>query len=224
MWPRLLEAVLKLAKAADYTQKGITPGLGNAPAFFAVMRQMRGPLRTEQVRGANAILEACRGWPLSWTAYALATAWHETDYTLQPVRENGGDRYLSRYDTGRLADRLGNTPEPDGDGQRYCGRGYVQLTGLRNYRVAATKLGRDLVNNPDLAMEPGAAAFVMRHGMEDGWFTAKKLSDYLPRSGAATFGQFVLARRIINGADKAAKIAGEAEKFQEALIAGGYRA
>ena len=35
------------------------------------------------------------------------------------VPELGNDQYLSRYDTGTLAKRLGNTPEADGDGQKY---------------------------------------------------------------------------------------------------------
>ncbi|WP_274887737.1 hypothetical protein [Pseudomonas sp. ITEM 17296] len=51
----------------------------------------------------------------------LAQVGHESGQ-LQYVRELGNDAYLARYDTGRLAERLGNTPAADGDGQRYCGR------------------------------------------------------------------------------------------------------
>lgn len=40
---------------------------------------------------------------------------------LRYVRELGDDKYLSKYDTGNLAKRLGNTPEADGDGQKYKG-------------------------------------------------------------------------------------------------------
>ena len=54
---------------------------------------------------------------------------------------------------------LGNT-QP-GDGPRYKGRGYIQLTGRANYRYFGNKLGVDLENNPDLAMRPDIAAKVV---------------------------------------------------------------
>lgn len=52
----------------------------------------------------------------------LAQIGHESGQLLY-VRELGNDQYLSKYDTGRLAKRLGNTPEADGDGQKYRSRG-----------------------------------------------------------------------------------------------------
>lgn len=55
----------------------------------------------------------------------------------------------------------------------------------------------------------------MVDGMEAGRFTGKKLSDYLP-------GDYVNARRIINGTDKAEQIAGYARQFEAALKAGGW--
>lgn len=193
--------------------------------FFDVCRAgVMGPtLDNDEVSGANAILEAMQGLPVAWCAYALATAWHETAHSLQPIKEFGGDSYFfRRYDiqgqNPRLARQLGNT-QP-GDGVKYAGRGYVQLTGRANYQRAATKLGVDLVGNPDLAMDRGVAADILRHGMREGWFTAKSFQSYLPAAGLATAAQFQAARRIINGTDKQALIANYAIEFQKALVAG----
>ncbi len=195
--------------------------------FFDVCRAgIMGPtLDNDEVSGANAILEAMQGLPLAWCAYALATAWHETAHTLQPIKEFGGNNYFfRRYDiqgqNPRLARQLGNT-EP-GDGVKYAGRGYVQLTGRANYQRATTKLGTDLVGNPDFAMLPSVAADILRHGMREGWFTGKSFQSYLPAAGPATAAQFQAARRIINGTDKAALIGNYAVEFQKALQAGGW--
>lgn len=180
-------------------------------------------LSEDEVSGCIAILEAMQGLPKAWVAYALATSFHETAHSLQPIKEFGGNSYFfRRYDiqgqNPRLARQLGNT-QP-GDGVKYAGRGYVQLTGRANYQRASIKLGVDLVGNPDLAMDRGVAADILRHGMREGWFTSKSFQSYLPAAGLATAAQFQAARRIINGTDKAALIANYAVEFQKALVAG----
>ena len=202
--------------------------LKNAPAFFDQLRNgLLGPtLSAEEVKGCEAILKAMEGAPISHTAYALATAYHETASTMLPIREYGGPTYFTRmYDvTGarpQLAVKHGNTCQ--GDGPKYCGRGYVQLTWKANYEKAGKKCGVDLVAYPDKAMQPDIAAKIMRQGMDEGWFTGKSFNSYLPNKGPATRGQFVLARYIINGTDKAAKIADHALEFQRALHAGGWQ-
>lgn len=73
---------------------------------------------------------------------------------LRYVRELGNDAYLSKYDTGKLASNLGNTPEADGDGQKYRGRGLIQITGRYNYEKFGRLLMLDLINKPELLEEP----------------------------------------------------------------------
>lgn len=58
------------------------------------------------------------------------------------------------YDTGKLAARLGNTPEADGDGQRYKGRGLIQITGTRNYLMCLLALDIDALNHPEILETP----------------------------------------------------------------------
>ncbi|MFV0645078.1 MAG: hypothetical protein ACK5NN_11365 [Sphingomonadaceae bacterium] len=197
-------------------------------SFFSEVRRrlFRGRLTQGQVDGLNAILDASEGLPVAWRAYMLATAHHEVNRTMQPIREIGNAAYFTRmYDIeGRrphVARELGNV-EP-GDGARFHGRGYVQLTGRANYQRADDELTKAgliaagaLMTEPDLAMRPDIAAFIMREGMLHGWFTGRNLARYLP-SSQGTLAQFEQARRIINRMDKARTIAGYAIKYQEAL-------
>lgn len=199
-------------------------------AFFASLRASNAlgvSLTEQEVAGCEAILAACRsaGWGTSWTAYALATAALETASTMQPIKEYGGNAYFTRmYDIEgerpAKARELGNLVP--GDGAKYAGRGYVQLTGRRNYEKAGDALGHDLVGDPDLALRPDIAAAIMAKGMEGGWFTGRSLSTYLPAGQLGTLAQFKEARRIINGQDRAGEIAATAAKFQSALAAGGW--
>lgn len=146
-------------------------------------------------------------------AYMLATAYHETSGTMQPIYEKGSKAYFDKYDTGKLSSNLGNTPEKDGDGYLWRGRGFVQLTGKDNYVKASKKLNIDFVANPDLVLQLDNATKIMILGMREGWFTGNKLSNYINKSGI----DYVNARRIINGTDKAEQIAKYAAKFREAL-------
>jgi putative chitinase len=242
----LEEAILLLrqARAAEVTSVPIPVEAAHDAGFaftdygrfydFLRGNKMLGPkISTEEFNGCDAILQACTraSWPVSFTAYALATSFLETGATMQPIKERGGNTYFHRmYDIQGArpakARELGNlTP---GDGARYPGRGYVQLTGKANYAKATAKLRAlgfdvDLVANPDRAMEPEIAAAVMVLGMQEGWFTTRKLSDDLPSRGPAGLSQFKASREIINGRDKDDEIAAFAIDFQTALQAGGYR-
>ncbi len=51
--------------------------LAGPATFFALVRGITGGLTQTQVDTINAILAACKHWPLPWVAYALATAFHE---------------------------------------------------------------------------------------------------------------------------------------------------
>ena len=89
------------------------------------------------------------------SAAFLAQIGHESG-ELRYVRELGSDQYLSKYDTGTLAARLGNTPEADGDGQKFRGRGLIQITGRRNYLACSQALFGDdrLLQQPQLLEQP----------------------------------------------------------------------
>jgi putative chitinase len=186
--------------------------LTDPTAFFASAKAAFGPLKQTQVDGMNRLLAAMGAvrWPIAWAAYGLATAWHETAHTLQPVREA-----YWKTEAWRKAN-LRYWP--------WYGRGDVQLTWQGNYERADEALGLDgtLVANPDRAMEPEISSRILVWGMEGGCFTGKKLADYLPLSGGAGHSGYKNARRIINGTDKADQIAKHALSFEAALEAGGW--
>lgn len=213
-------------------------GLANPHAFFEAVRRkgIMGDLDQSEVDGLNTVLDACgaAGFGIAWTAYCLGTTFHETAGRMQPIHEFGTParfRWLYDIEGGRpkKARELGNT-EP-GDGVKFAGRGFVQLTGRGNYAKATEKLramglldrGRSLVDEPDLAMDPTLAGAIMAAGMREGWFTGRRLADDLPATGPGEFEDFVESRDIINGRDKQRKIAADAAVFQDALVVGGWR-
>ena len=173
--------------------------------FFRVIRKHFGPLSQSQVEGFEHLFKAAVELPDRHKAYLLATAWHETAFTMQPIYERGPRKYFDKYD-GRKD--LGNTIK--GDGYKFRGVGYVQLTGRRNFSVFSGLLGIDLVANPELAGKPDTAAKIMVTGMRDGLFTGKKMAD---------FDTFEGMRRVVNGTDRAADIAKIANKMLEAVLA-----
>jgi hypothetical protein len=195
-------------------------------------RQIRGRLYPDglgpqQVEGHDAILDSWEsghaGKDGRFLAYILATAYHETARTMQPVRETlaGSDAEAARrlevaWKAGRLHVR-----DPywrrDADGKYWFGRGLVQLTFKANYEKLGTAMGIDLVGNPDLALTMDVAVKIIIFGMLNAGFTRFRLSDYF-NAGKA---DWLNARRIINGLDRAATIAGYARTYCAALGDGG---
>lgn len=171
-------------------------------------------------------------------AYALATECIETDWTFEPIQEYGTYARFERLygsDT-RKGRELGN--DAPGEGAAYSGKGYVQETGESNYEKAEAEIRRqypelvaefesrtgrkfDLTvgdqpgdgSDPDNAKEPHIAFAIMTLGMHQGWFTGKKLSDYINVDRT----DYVNARRIINGVDRAAEIAELAKQLEQIL-------
>ncbi len=142
------------------------------------------------------------------TAYVLATAQHESGLG-RWMTEIWGPTPAQRGYEGRRD--LGNT-QP-GDGYRYRGRGYVQITGRANYTDWSRRLGMDLVGQPELATRPEVAARILVIGMRDGTFTGRKLSDYINGNQV----DFFNARRTVNGTDRADLIASYAQAYLQAL-------
>ncbi len=173
----------------------------NRATFLAAVRHtlFGGMLSQSQVDGMDAILaewDRRAASDLRWLAYILATTLHETGGTMQPVREQGRGRG-TRY------------------GTTYYGRGFVQLTWEANYRKASAIVGVDLVADPDRALELPIATAILFDGMIRGWFTGRKLADYINDRTCDYRG----ARQIVNGTDRADAIAGHASRFEVALIA-----
>jgi predicted chitinase len=146
----------------------------------------------------EAIKQECKAQGIGLNtqiAYVLATVEWETAQTFKPVREafwlsEEWRRQNLRY-------------------YPYYGRGYVQLTWRTNYAKYGQILGIDLVNDPDLALEPNTALFVLVHGFKIGTFTGRTIADFINVHQA----DFVNARRCINGRDHAHDIAQLAEKY-----------
>lgn len=145
-----------------------------------------------------------RGLLRNQAAYVLATAYWETARTVKPVVEA---YWLS--ESWRKAN-LRYYP--------WHGRGYVQLTWQENYRKAGAKIGVNLLKDPSLALRPEVAAPILVQGMLDGWFTPKKLSDYITLNRS----DYLNARRIVNGMDKASEIASLARQYEADLKVIGY--
>ncbi|MHA1554814.1 MAG: glycoside hydrolase family 19 protein [Alphaproteobacteria bacterium] len=184
----------------------------NRKAFFDALRPYVN-LTRENVAGAERILTygEKQGTPRNDFAYALATAWWETGQRMQPITEYGSRRYLrsKKY-------------------WPFVGRGLIQVTWDYNYRKAAKSLELPLstfMNEPNLLLEWKYALPLLFVGLETGMYTGKALDDYIDdidEPDDEDLREYVAARRIVNGTDKARTIGQLALHFEHALIAAGY--
>jgi hypothetical protein len=152
------------------------------------------------------IIDECKSYGClrNQAAYILATAYWETARTMKPVVEaywlsEKWRKHNLRY-------------------YPWHGRGYVQLTWEANYKKAAAQLGLPFDQDPELALQSGPAAKILVKGSMEGWFTGKKIGDYITLSKS----DFHNARRVINGRDKAGEIARIAKQYDQALKSEGY--
>lgn len=193
----------------------------NLANFYAAIRQtlFRNRLLASQIKGMDAIINE---WninehltDLRWLAYMLATTFHETAQTMQPIEEYGKGRgkvYGRKIKMTRVPYTLPN--------KLYYGRGFVQLTWYENYAKMGRLFGIDLLNNPELALRLDVSTKILFEGMTKGDsnfgdFTGRSLEMYFN----AKVDDPINARRIINGRDKALTISKYHNQFLAALRA-----
>lgn len=162
----------------------------------------------QATEGIPLLLEAAQlaGLTMPQTAYLLASAYHETDRYRAPA--------LNEYSSGQQYEgrkSLGNTEV--GDGPKYKGRGYIQVTGRINYQYWSTRLGVNFIDSPDLIAASGTAAIVAAFGLAGGTFTGVGIGRYVNSKQT----DFVNARQTVNGLDKASVVAGYAQSYRRTL-------
>lgn len=192
---------------------------------FKHLREKFGPLTKDQVDGINHYVEAMdqdKGITYAQAAYILATVWHETLPKMGPIEEYGkgkGRLYGTWYKNSK--DQLYAYKD---DSRRevylqedyphlYYGRGDTQNTWFTNYEKLSKVFDVDFLRQPELLLTREWSTKATIYAMKTGLYTGKKLSDYIYQSKK----DYVNARRIINGTDRANKIAKIAEIFEYAL-------
>lgn len=151
------------------------------------------------------LLAACEAEGVSdpnHIAYIMATVQHECNF--KPIREIRASS--SQLGLRAQQDRYWFTG--------YFGRGYVQLTWRDNYEKFGHLLNVDLLDNPDLALNPDIAAKICVIGMNRGLFTGSSLVDFDTSGGGY---DFFNARKIVNWLDRATLIEGFARNYRSAL-------
>jgi len=202
--------------------------------FYAHVRAtlFGGRLSQSQVDGIGRISGVCEMAELSikQASYVLATVYHETGKRMQPVREtfaDSDDQAIARLERAWAKGQLTWVKRPywrpDSRGRSWFGRGDVQLTHEYNYvrqqdKLVHHPLRPTLVpyavhDDPSMVLDPQTSALICVLGMRDGDFTGRCLRDYI--DGSRT--DYLHARRIVNGMDRAADVANYARAFEAAI-------
>lgn len=198
--------------------KNYEPEIMNRIAFFNQVRHslFKGKLNNGHVHGIETILNEWENKAykdIRWLAYMLATTFHETAATMQPIEEFGKGKGMPYGSKIKMNGKPYKLPD-----EIYYGRGFVQLTWYENYDNMGKILGINLLETPILALLPAIATKIMFEGMTRGSscfgdFTGKSLEMYFNDKTDDP----VNARKIINGTDKAELIAGYHYKFLNAI-------
>lgn len=175
--------------------------------FYASIREQKlfKTLINLQVETIDAIINECDSQGVTdkrQVAYIFATAYWEChnpkkpELRMTPMREFGGEKYLKSKEY-----------------YPYVGMGLSQLTWLYNYKKESKRLGIDLINQPELILEPKTAANSHVYCITNGSYTGKKLSLYINEKKC----DYVNSRRVVNGLNKSKEIASIAQRFELCL-------
>lgn len=166
----------------------------NKEAFYGNIKNslFHGILSQPQIEGMEAILDASAIVSTNELAYILATIYHETAKTMQPIEEYGKGKNRTYGHKVKI-----NGKPYSNTYNIFYGRGFVQLTWYDNYEKMGKIIGEDLINHPELCLTIPIATKICYAGMIGGLFTGKKLKDYFTETT-----DFINARRIINGVKK----------------------
>jgi hypothetical protein len=192
----------------------------------------KGPMTAQQVRGWNAVLDCwerdATNNDLRWLAYEGATAHHETGGRMWPIIEATGakdktpisvDTAIARLDRAWKAGKMPWVKRrywaKDARGISWLGRGLPQTTHEDNYKKAQALTGHPVHSDPENMLKIEYACDVMHKMMVTGKFTGHSLRNFFNGTKCDWSG----ARRIINGTESAAKVAGYARIIYAALTA-----
>jgi putative chitinase len=163
------ERLIKALGISSILAAGVAVPLNNAAKDFEICGPKSRAAWVAQIAHESGNFQRLEE-NLNYSAKRLAQVWPSR---FRLPRE--GEIILDRFPDGRLnaeayarrpekianevyANRMGNGPPESGDGWRFRGRGYIQLTGRANYAAYTVETGVDVMQHPDLLTTPRYAA------------------------------------------------------------------